>query len=92
MEFKVTSSELEGLANGLSGLLGELAQAGGARSVSGGAAENGQLQGAIEGFVLRWSDDLQSLQDSLTALINKLADAGSGYERTEQSLLDGFGI
>ena len=92
MEFKVTPGELENLANGLSGLLGELAQAGDARSISAGAAENGQLQGAVEEFVARWAQDLEVLQASLTSLIERLSGAGSGYERTEHSVIGGFGI
>jgi hypothetical protein len=92
MEFKVTPSELEDLANGLSSLLGELAQAGDARSISGGAAENGQLQGAIEGFIGHWAQDLDALQASLNSLIDRLSGAGSGYERSEQNIISGLGV
>jgi hypothetical protein len=92
MEFKVTPGELENLANGLSGLLGELAQAGDACSISAGAAENGQLQGAIEGFVARWAQEIETLQASLTSLTERLSGAGSGYEQAEHGIVGEFGI
>lgn len=92
MEFRVTPGELEDLASGLSSLLGELAQAGDASSISAAAAENGQLEGAIEGFVARWAQDLEALQAGLTSLAERLSGAGSGYEQTERSLIGGFGI
>jgi hypothetical protein len=90
MEFKVTPSDLESLAQGLSGLLGELAQAGDIRSVSAGAAENPQLASAIEEHLARWTQELQNLRESLASLTERLGGASSGYEQTEHSVLEGF--
>jgi uncharacterized protein YukE len=91
MEFKVTPSELDALASGLSGLLGELAQAGSVSSMSAGAAENAQLETAIEAFVSRWAHGIQELHTGLAALSDRLSGAGAGYEKAERAISGGFG-
>ena len=90
VSFEVTSGDLESLASGLSGLLGELEHAGDVRSVSAGPAENAQLESAIEGFIARWTQDLQSIQQSLASLSERLTGAGASYDRTERALTGGF--
>lgn len=92
MEFKVTSSDLESLAHGLSGLLGDLSHAGDVRSVSGSAAENGQLEAAIDEFVMAWMHDLQAIQENLASLSEHLSSAGHAYETVERNLQDGLAV
>jgi acetate kinase len=92
MQLKVTTSDLEGLARGLSGLLGELEQAGDVRSVSAGAAENAQLESAVEEFVGRWAQNVEALQANLRTLTERLANAGEGYEQQEQGVFGGFSV
>jgi hypothetical protein len=90
MEFKVSPSDLESLAQGLSVMLGDLERAGDVRSLSASAAENSLLESAIEEFVLRWTQNVQALQQSLRTLAERLSNAGEGYEQQEQGVYDGF--
>lgn len=90
MEFKVTSGDLEILASGLSGLLGDLEHAGDVRSLSPAAAENPQLEGAIAEFLAHWSQNVSTLQQNLKLLTERLEHASTGYEQQEQGVLGGF--
>lgn len=92
MDFKVETSDLGSLASGLSGLLAELEQAGDVRSLAAGAAENAQLESAIEEFVLRWTQNVQTVQANLKTLTDRLENAGEGYEQQEQSIYGGFAV
>lgn len=90
--FQVTPADLQGLAGQLSGLLGDLEQAaGGIRNDAAGAAQNGQLEGAIAAFLVDWSHGLQELQTKLSELTQRLEGGGSSYEGTEGRLASGFG-
>jgi hypothetical protein len=84
MRLEVVPGELGGLADGLSGLLGDLELAGDIRSISSGAAENAELRAAIERLVLRWTGDLHDLQMKLGALTRQLDGAGVEYDRVER--------
>jgi hypothetical protein len=88
MRLEVIPGELEGLAHGLSGLLVDLEMAGDIRSISSGAAENAELQAAIERLVMRWTADLQDLRMKLRALTETLDGAGGEYERVEGTITD----
>jgi hypothetical protein len=90
MDFLVTTSDLESLSRGLSGLLGELEQAGDVRSLSAGSAENAQLEEAIESFVGRWTQSVQAFQRSLKTLTERLDSASAGYAQQDQGVYDGF--
>jgi hypothetical protein len=92
MDFLVTTSDLESLSRGLSGLLGELEQAGDVRSLSAAAAENPQLEAAIEEFLGRWTADLQGLQENLASLAQRLGSASVGYEQEEQHVTGAFWV
>jgi hypothetical protein len=92
MEFKVDPGDLESLAHGLSGLLGDLERAGDVRSLSPGAAENAQLEGAIAEFLSRWTQNVESLQQALKTLTERLERAGEGYGQQEQGVLGGFAV
>ena len=92
MDFKVETSDLGSLASGLSGLLAELEQAGDVRSLAAGAAENAQLESAIEEFVLRWTQNVQTVQANLKTLTDRLENAGEGYEQQEQGIYGGFAV
>jgi len=90
--FEVTPSELQSLASRLAGLLGELEQA--AANVSSnasGAAENGQLEGAINAFLTNWSSGLQSLKTKLDEIASRLGDAGEHYAGTDSDVASHFG-
>jgi hypothetical protein len=91
MDFlQVTTGDIEALAGSLSSLVGELQQAGDVRGVSGGAAENGQLSAAIEGFTTRWTESLQELEITLLSLTERLIGASTSYEHVEQTVVGGF--
>ena len=90
MEFKVTSGDLEILASGLSGLLGDLEHAGDVRSLSPAAAESPQLEGAIAEFLAHWSQNVSMLQQNLKLLTERLEHASTGYEQQEQGVLGGL--
>jgi hypothetical protein len=90
--FQVTPGDLRGLTSQLSGLLGELEQAAGnVSSGASGAAENAQLEGAIDGFLADWSRGLHSLQTKLNDLTNRLGGAGGTYEGAESEIVGHFG-
>lgn len=84
MRLEVVPGELEGLAHGLSGLLGDLELAGEVRSISAGVAENAELEAAIERLVVRWTEDIHDLQRRLRDLTGRLDAAGGEYERVER--------
>jgi hypothetical protein len=88
MRLEVAPGELEGLARGLSGLLVDLEMAGDVRSISSGAAENADLQAAIERLVVRWTGDLHDLQRKLADLTGRLGAAGGEYERVERAVTE----
>ena len=91
--FEVTPGDLQGLAGQLSGLLGELQQASSAiRSGAGGAAQNGQLEGAINGFVGDWSRGLEALQTKLDEVAQRLEAGGGAYDSTESNLAGDLGL
>jgi uncharacterized protein YukE len=90
--FEVTPSDLQSLASQLSGLLGELEQAAGnVSSSASGAAQNGQLESAIDSFLADWSHSIQSLRTKLTEVADRLGDAGGHYESTESDIATHFG-
>jgi hypothetical protein len=88
MRFNVTPSELESLAGGLSGLLGDLSSAGNVRTVSAAPAENAQLQGAIEELIAHWCRDVDTLRAQLAELGEKVNRAGVGYSQAEQLITE----
>jgi hypothetical protein len=88
MRLEVTPSELGGLADGLSGLLGDLELAGDVRSISPVAAENARLQSAIERFVACWTDDIYDIRAKLQRLSGRLAGAGVEYDGVERRVTD----
>jgi uncharacterized protein YukE len=91
--FRVSPSDLESLASQLAGLLGELEQAAAnVSSSASGAAQNAQLEGAIDGFLSRWSHSIQSLKTNLTEVADRLSTAGAHYERTESDIADNFNV
>ncbi len=90
--FQVTPADLQGLAGQLSGLLGDLEQAAGSvRMDAAGAAQNGQLEGAIAAFLADWSHGLGELQTRLSELGQRLDGGAGSYEGTEGRLAGGFG-
>jgi acetate kinase len=92
MRLEVTPSELEGLAHGLSGLLGDLEVAGDIRSISPAAAENVELQSAIERLIVRWTDDIQDIRVKLQELGGRLNAAGAEYERVERRVTEDIAL
>lgn len=91
--FRVSPSDLESLASQLAGLLGELEQAAAnVGSSASGAAQNAQLEGAIDGFLSRWSHSIQSLKTNLTEVADRLSTAGAHYEGTESDIAGHFNI
>jgi uncharacterized protein YukE len=89
--FEVSPSELQSLASQLSGLLGELESATSNVSAgAGGAAQNGQLEGSIEGFLSDWSSSLQRLRTKLSEVASRLGAAGAGYESTDGDIASHF--
>jgi hypothetical protein len=84
MRLQVTPAELEGVARGLSGLLGELEHAGDIRSISPAAAENAELQAAIEQLIVRWTGDIHDLQTRLAELSGQLDNASAEYDQVER--------
>jgi uncharacterized protein YukE len=91
--FKVSPSDLENLASQLAGLLGELEQAAAnVSSSASGAAQNAQLEGAIDGFLARWSHSIQNLKTNLTEVADRLSAAGSHYESTESTIAGNFNV
>lgn len=86
--FEVTPARLQSLAGQLTGLLSELEQAAcSIRADAAGAAQNGQLEGAINGFLNDWSTALDSLQAKLSELGRRLETAGAAYQSTESELV-----
>lgn len=91
--FKVSPSELESLASRLAGLLGELEQAAAnVSSSASGAAQNAQLEGAIDGFLAHWSHSIQGLRTNLTEVADRLNAASAGYEGTDSDIARHFNI
>jgi uncharacterized protein YukE len=91
--FRVSPSDLESLASQLAGLLGELEQAAAnVSSSASGAAQNGQLEGAIDGFLAHWSNSVQSLKTNLTEVADRLSTAGAHYESTESGVASHFNV
>ncbi len=88
MRLEVTPSELDGLADGLSGLLGDLEEAGDVRSISPVAAENARLQSAIERLVAGWTDDICEIRAKLQRLSGRVAGAAVEYEGVERKVTD----
>ncbi len=88
MRLEVNPSELEGLAHGLWGLLGDLQLAGEIRSISPAAAESPRLQAAIERLVVRWSDDIDDIRAQLERLSGRASSAGVEYEGVERRVRD----
>jgi hypothetical protein len=90
--FEVTPSDLQSLASQLAGLLGELEQAAGnIGSGASGAAQNGQLEGAIDGFLSDWLHGVQSLRTKLMEVSDRLSSAGAHYDGIESALVDHLG-
>lgn len=90
--FEVTPGDLQSLSSRLSGLLGEISHATSAvSSGASGAAENGRLQGAIDGFLGDWARDLQGMQEKLAELAARLQGAADSYSSTEEKITSGFG-
>jgi uncharacterized protein YukE len=91
--FKVSPSDLESLAGQLAGLLGELEQAAAnVSSTASGAAQNAQLEGAIDGFLAHWSHSIRSLKTNLTEVANRLSTAGAHYESTDSDVAGHFDL
>ena len=90
--FEVTPDDLTALASQLSSLLGELSQAGDVQSAPTGAAENGQLEEAIQDFISGWTRSLQQTQSDLAAITQRLAGAGSDYQATDDAVVGAFGV
>lgn len=90
--FEVTPADLQSLAGQLSGLLGELASAGSTiNSGAAGAAQNGDLEGAIGTFLGDWKSGLDNLQHELSAVSDRLDAAGVAYQATDGSIGSSFG-
>jgi uncharacterized protein YukE len=90
--FTVTPDELHGLASQLSGLLGEISQA--TQTVSSGApgaAQNGDLEGAIGSFLGDWSEGLEQLRTRLDELSSRLQGAADSYLSTDGGIASAFG-
>ncbi len=89
--FQVTPEALQGLAGAISGLIGEIVQAS-SRVEAGapGCAQNGRLEGAINGFLGDWTSNLSEMKDKLDAVSSKLTGSASAYESAEQHIVDGF--
>jgi uncharacterized protein YukE len=89
--FEVTPSELQSLASQLTGLLGELeTAASNVSSDAAGAAQNPQLESAIDGFLADWSHSVQSLKAKLTEVADRLSAAGGGYAGTDSDIAGHF--
>jgi len=86
MRLEVTPGELEGLAHGLSGLIGDLEHAGDIGLIRSGAAENAELQAAIDGLAARWTRDLHDVQMKLRKLTERLDGASAEYDRMERAV------
>jgi uncharacterized protein YukE len=89
--FEVTTGQLADASGVLSGFVGELGQAGNLGSASGAAAENAQMEAAIEDFLATWSQSLETLQTNLSTLTQRLTGAGSSYEGAEGDVAGSFG-
>ena len=86
MRLEVAPGELDGLAHGLSGLIGDLEHAGDIGSIRSDAAENAELQAAIDGLVARWTRDLHDVQTKLRELTKGLDGASAEYDRMERAI------
>jgi uncharacterized protein YukE len=90
--FEVTPRELQSLANQLSGLLAELEQAAtNVRSDASAAAQNGQLEQAIDTFLADWSDSVQTFKTKLNQITTRLSGAGEHYASTDSDVASHFG-
>jgi uncharacterized protein YukE len=90
--FEVTPSELDALAGQLSGLLSELSAATAiVSSSSSGAAQNGQLEAAIDSFASGWRSGLGDLQRKLDEFSSRLKAAAAGYQGAEDGIAGSFG-
>lgn len=86
--FKVTPSDLESLAQRLSSLLGELESAAAhVSSSASAAAQNAELESAIDGFVRDWSHSVLNLRTKLTEISERLSGAGDAYEQAETDII-----
>ncbi len=90
--FEVSPADLQALASSLAGLVGDILAASSRVSGSAGsAAQNGELEGAIDGFLSSWNSELNEMQSKLQGVASKLAGASGAYQGTEDSLSAGFG-
>ena len=90
--FEVSPADLQALASSLAGLVGDILAASSRVSGSAGsAAQNGELEGAIEGFLGEWRTALQQTQNKLQAVGTKLDGAAAAYAGTDDAVASGFG-
>lgn len=87
--FQVSTGDLAALSAQLSGLAGELGQAG-QFQVDPGAAGHPAVEGGLESFFSDWSAGLNQAQNNLSQLSQRLGGAAGSYGSTEGSVTAGF--
>lgn len=87
--FKVSTEDLQAFASQLSGLVGELGDAGGF-SPDFSAAGSPRVESMLESFFAEWSDGLLEIQDNINQLTGRLSGAGEEYDGTDQAIATAF--
>jgi hypothetical protein len=84
--FTVNTGELMALANRLSALASELAEAGTVRGERSGIFGSGAIDGGMGSFVGHWSEGLGEIHTHIDGLAQRLMYAGEGYQRNESAI------
>jgi hypothetical protein len=89
-EFRVETSDLHSLVTVMRNLLQELSAAGGSAPAAGGL-ECPRVEDHLHSFFSDWSEGLDKVQSNFSALADRLAAAGQGYEGVDGSIVSALG-
>lgn len=87
--FTVCTDDLQALVSSLSGLAGELKQAGHV-SLDPGAAGNPRVESKLHDFFGEWSDGMNKIERNIEGITDRLSSAAQGYDETDEAIADVF--
>jgi hypothetical protein len=88
-DFAVSLDDLGSLVSELSGLAGELDQAG---HITPDCASAGspRVESSMQSFFRNWSEGMDMIKHNLSLLTNALAGARDGYQKTDSAIAGEF--